>query len=102
MAILSRSPTSNTYDRLEGGGLSPSPSPAPHSAGVKGKWQWTWRRFAVAALLLIGLVWFVGPRARQHEQKWGLPVKTSTGDYRSSFLVCIYGTKKMLIGVRSR
>jgi hypothetical protein len=78
MAIFS--PTTNNYERLEGG-MSPLP---PHA-----KWRvaWTWRRFAIGAAALIGLVWFVGPRANSltghgSKEQWGLPVKG--GDYRES------------------
>jgi len=72
MAILSRTPTTNNYERLEGGMGSPS-------HGHPKKWVWTWRKFAIGAGVLIGLVWFVGPRAG-HGEQWGLPVKG--GDYR--------------------
>jgi guanosine-diphosphatase len=80
MAILSRSPTTNNYERLEGG-MSPL---VPHA---KWKVAWTWRRFAICAATLIGLVWFVGPRANSltghgSKEQWGLPVKG--GDYRES------------------
>jgi guanosine-diphosphatase len=77
MAILSRSPTANNYERLEGGMMGPL---GPH---LKWKWTWTWRKFAIAAVVLIGLVWFASPRARvagHAGEQWGLPVKG--GDYR--------------------
>jgi hypothetical protein len=80
MAVFSRSPTTNTYERLEGG-------MGPLSSHAKWKWTWTWRKFAIGAVVLIGLVWLAGPRATvtpHSGEQWGLPVKG--GDYRQSFL----------------
>ncbi|KAG6916178.1 hypothetical protein DXG01_008108 [Tephrocybe rancida] len=46
------SPRSANYERLEGG-MGPSRMPARRFA---------WKKFAIGAAVLIGLVWFVGPR----------------------------------------
>lgn len=80
MAILSRSPTANNYERLEGGMGVLGPN-----MKWKWKWSWTWRKFAIGVVLLVCLVWFTGPRATTITtgygpgEQWGLPVKG--GDY---------------------
>lgn len=57
MAILS--PRSSNYDRLEGG-MGPS--------RVGGTKRFAWKKFAVGAVLLVGVVWLFGPRA--HTFSW--------------------------------
>lgn len=49
------SPRSQNYERLEGGH-------GPSRAGAK---RFAWRKFAIAAAVLIGLVWVFGPRERR-------------------------------------
>jgi hypothetical protein len=68
-------PRSNSYERLEGGGMGPSPPAAMGQGGwmmmMSGqkKFAW-WKKFAVGALMLFGIVWFFGPRAPRHFS-WG-------------------------------
>lgn len=67
MAILS--PRSANYERLEGG-------MGPTRMGGK---RFAWKKFAIGAAVLIGLVWFFGPReARSYT--WGSGDKES-GEY---------------------
>ncbi|GLB38779.1 putative GDA1/CD39 (nucleoside phosphatase) family protein [Lyophyllum shimeji] len=50
--IMAISPRSANYERLEGGmGVSRNPAR-----------RFAWRKFAIGAAILIGIVWFVGPR----------------------------------------
>ncbi|KAF8882906.1 nucleoside phosphatase family-domain-containing protein [Gymnopilus junonius] len=57
MSILS--PRSSNYERLEGGH-------GPSRTGPPTKRLWFgWKKFAVAAVVLIGLVYFFGPRERR-------------------------------------
>ncbi len=47
------SPRSSNYERLEGG-MGPS-----KTSGVR---RFGWKKFAIGAVLIIGLVWVFGPR----------------------------------------
>ncbi|KAG5644321.1 hypothetical protein DXG03_008679 [Asterophora parasitica] len=55
------SPRSANYERLEGG-MGPSRNPAGR--------RFAWKKFAIAAAVLIGFVWFVGPR-EPRSFSWG-------------------------------
>lgn len=50
----SRSPTSSNYERLEGGHGVKSVGAAMRLAG--------WKKFALAGAVIVGLVYFFGPR----------------------------------------
>jgi len=67
MAIIS--PRSSDYERLEGG-MGPS-----RTGGKK----FAWKKFAIGAAVIIGLVWFFGPRAPR-SLSWGSKEKES-GEY---------------------
>ncbi|KAJ8503484.1 hypothetical protein ONZ45_g10808 [Pleurotus djamor] len=58
MAILS--PRSTNYERLEGG-MGPSRT---------GRARFAWKKFAIAAVVLIGLVYFFGPREPKNLINW--------------------------------
>ena len=58
------SPRSSNYERLEGG----------HGPSRLSKRKYfTWQRFVIAAVVIIGLVWIVGPRRGELKEKigWG-------------------------------
>ncbi|KAF5377874.1 hypothetical protein D9615_006769 [Tricholomella constricta] len=55
------SPRSANYERLEGG-MGPTRNPAGR--------RFAWKKFAIAAAILLGLVWFVGPR-EPRSFSWG-------------------------------
>lgn len=61
MAILSPR-SSNNYDRLENG-------MGPNRAGTK-KW-FGWKKFALGAVVLVGMIWFFGPREPRNPLSWG-------------------------------
>ncbi|KAG6856432.1 hypothetical protein H0H87_004559 [Tephrocybe sp. NHM501043] len=63
------SPRSANYERLEGG-MGPSRMQGRHFA---------WKKFAVGAAIIIGLVWFVGPRETR-SFSWSSPKNDYTSD----------------------
>ncbi|KAL0961470.1 hypothetical protein HGRIS_006414 [Hohenbuehelia grisea] len=67
MAILS--PRSANYERLEGG-------MGPQRNGVLGRFAW--KKFAIAATVLVALVYFFGPREPRNLIKW----TGSSGDHK--------------------
>lgn len=54
------SPRSSNYERLEGG-------MGPSRTGTK---RFAWKKFAIGAAVLIGLVWFFGPRETRNLTPW--------------------------------
>ena len=71
------SPRSSNYERLEGG-HGPS-----RTGGAK---RFGWKKFAIAAVVLIGLVYFFGPRASR-KLPWKSSVK-QPGEFFFRLVMC--------------
>lgn len=86
MAILS--PRSTNYERLEGG-------MGPSRMGSK---RFAWKKFAVAAGVLIAIVWFFGPR-ESRTFSWTPTKGTDVGEfpigYTSGAFMLIYVVQEL-------